>query len=264
MRNTASVEEFKGSQRLFVDRNHPWVNQTSSVLLQSWRGNCDLQLHIFESDPKHADLSEIARITDYVVAYSCKGNVTWKEEIDQTRELLMSSDEITGDKLDVRRVVRKVMNKTASKRIISKQEAMVLLADLPLVECTETIDSVSINNTKKLRTDSESPNDRRFITLYQNRPPGDETLSPYQYFIKVKNDGRAITPSRPYIIPNFVGMASTPRFPVTDGCARHTIIVHTHWRKHPQLNNWIVAFNRFITSGECPKFCRLAHDRVMQ
>jgi hypothetical protein len=35
------------------------------------------------------DISEIARVTDYIVAYSCKGNLTMKEEKEQTKKLVM-------------------------------------------------------------------------------------------------------------------------------------------------------------------------------
>ena len=73
-----------------MPRNHPRVNQTSSLMLQSWRGNCDVQLLIYDSNPKTPDISEIARVTDYVVAYSCKGNATLKEEIQQNIKISMA------------------------------------------------------------------------------------------------------------------------------------------------------------------------------
>lgn len=59
-------------------------------MLQSWRGNCDVQLLIYNCDPKHPNMSEIARVTDYVVAYACKGNVTMKEEREQNKQLIMA------------------------------------------------------------------------------------------------------------------------------------------------------------------------------
>ncbi len=59
-------------------------------LLQSWRGNCDIQLIVYNCDPKYPNISEIARVTDYVVAYACKGNSTVKEELEQNRRLIMA------------------------------------------------------------------------------------------------------------------------------------------------------------------------------
>ena len=76
-------------QRLYLPRNHPRVNQTSTTLLQSWRGNCDIQLIVYDSDPNQPSLAEIAKVSDYVVAYSCKGNCTYKEEREQNKQFLL-------------------------------------------------------------------------------------------------------------------------------------------------------------------------------
>lgn len=59
-------------------------------LLQSWRGNCDIQILVYNYDPMHPDWSEIAKVSDYVVAYASKGNTTLKEEREQTRRLLLA------------------------------------------------------------------------------------------------------------------------------------------------------------------------------
>jgi len=70
----------KGTCRLLLERNNPRMIQTSMKVLQSWRSNCDVQLIIYESDPKNPDLSELAKVTDYVVSYACKGNCTHDAE----------------------------------------------------------------------------------------------------------------------------------------------------------------------------------------
>jgi hypothetical protein len=58
-------------------------------MLQSWRANCDIQILIYNCDPKKPDVAEIARITDYVASYSCKGNATVKEEKEQLKRVIM-------------------------------------------------------------------------------------------------------------------------------------------------------------------------------
>jgi len=70
----------KGTCRLMLQRNNPRMIQTSMKVLQSWRSNCDVQLIIYESDPKNPDLTELAKVTDYVVSYACKGNCTHDAE----------------------------------------------------------------------------------------------------------------------------------------------------------------------------------------
>ena len=232
-------------------------------MLQSWRANCDIQLLIYNGDPTNPDLNEIARVTDYVVAYSCKGNITWKEEIEQTKQLVKSAEEFSGDKSDIARVAKKVMNKTASKRIISRQECMLLLADLPLVQCSETIESVPINNSKTISSNTVKQ-DRRLITCYSKRPKHWETMTLKDYFLATKNSGWRPDNRRKFIIPSFCGFSGQPTYPVTEAYARHTIIVNKPWRSYPVNLNWIIEFNAFINSIECPKSCKLAYNRVIQ
>lgn len=80
--------DHKRSQKLYMPRNNKRLNQTSTDLLRSWRGNCDVQIIVYNCDPKKPDVAEIARVTDYVVAYSCKGNSTIAEEREQMKKLI--------------------------------------------------------------------------------------------------------------------------------------------------------------------------------
>ena len=82
--------DHKRTRKLFMPRNHRRVNQTSVNLLQSWRGNCDIQILIYDCDPRYPNIAEIARVTDYVVAYACKGNTTVKEEREQNKQLILA------------------------------------------------------------------------------------------------------------------------------------------------------------------------------
>ena len=261
---SAVKTDHRRCQKLQMARNHPRVTQTSHHMIQSWRANCDVQILCYNSDPKSPDLSEIARITDYIVSYSCKGNTTWKEESEQIKKLIKASEDLSGDKNDVKRLAKQVMNKAASKRLISKQEAMVLLTELPLVTCTESIESISINNSKTLKLEGESKSDQRLVTRYSKRPEWMSPMSLYDYFIYTYNEDPNRKNKKKYTIPNFCGISGTPKFPVTEGYARHSIIVHMPWRTYPTGLNWIDIFNEFINSNMCPKACRMSYDRVMQ
>lgn len=248
------------SQKLYMPRNHPRITQTSLDLLQSWRANCDVQILIYNCDPKSPDVSDIARVTDYIVAYSCKGNTTLKEEREQNKRMIIHANNQTDNQEDVRRVCKQIMNKAASKRIISKQEAVVLLAELDLCHCSETIQSVSISNSSKVRVTSSERTTRTFIQQYANRPNQQENMSLYDYFMYVKNPPG----TEKEIIPNFVGVNGTPKFPVTEGYARHVVIVYRPWRKYPRDLDWILEFNNFIHSGDCPKSAQMHYERVVQ
>ena len=78
----------RGYNKVELQRNHKRVTQSSLDMCQSWRGNCDFQMLLYESDPLNPDPSEIARVTDYVVAYACKGNKTLADEKRQIKSLI--------------------------------------------------------------------------------------------------------------------------------------------------------------------------------
>lgn len=260
MTDTAEIKmDKKRSTKLYMPRNNIRVNQTSTTLLQGWRGNCDVQILVYRCDPKKPDSSEIARVTDYVASYSCKGNYSLKEERQHNKDLIMASEDYTGDKKDVVRICKQAMNKCASKRLISKQEAMVLLADLPLTLCTEGFESVSLTHSKQVSLDGEMKEDKKFISQYAERPELFEQCSLYNYFHRRKNQNDGSQK----IIPNFVGVTGTPTYPVSKEYARHVITVYRPWRQYPKDLDWIAEFNNFINSEECPASAKMPYERVM-
>ena len=56
------------------------MQQISTVQLQSWRANCDVQLLLYNSDPYIPNLSEIVKVADYIVSYITKGNIGYMTE----------------------------------------------------------------------------------------------------------------------------------------------------------------------------------------
>ena len=90
LRNTSEiVRDPRGYNRLELKRNTKRMVQTSKSLVQAWRGNCDLQVLLYDSPADDFDFSEIARITDYVVSYACKGNTTLQVEKDNIKSVIM-------------------------------------------------------------------------------------------------------------------------------------------------------------------------------
>ena len=47
------------------------------------------------------------------------------------------------------------MNRCTTQRTISKQECMVLVSGMPLVQCSENIQTVSISDSKRLSKKSQ-------------------------------------------------------------------------------------------------------------
>ena len=80
------VHDLRGFDRMELPRNHKRIVASSKWLLQGWRANCDIQVLLYNCDPLCPDPDEIARVTDYIVAYACKGNDYCRRE--ETNESL--------------------------------------------------------------------------------------------------------------------------------------------------------------------------------
>lgn len=260
LRVKAAVVREQGKHlKLHMPRNHSRLNQTSQSMLQSWRGNCDIQILIYDSDPDHPNIKEISRVTDYVVAYNSKGNSTWMEEMTTSKNLIMNAESVTEDTMDLKRVCKQIMNKAATRRLISKQEASFLLADLALTKCSEQIENVSISQTKKIAIHS-SKTETKFINVYAKRDAQYEHLSLHEYYPIYRQVIQNKSPS----IPHYTGVNGYPCFPPSQAYARHVLICYKPWTVYPDRPNWQEEFHNFINSSNCPKSARLTYDRVMQ
>jgi hypothetical protein len=61
------------------------------------------------------------------------------------RDLVLRSDEITGNKCGLYNVTRRLLNRTMVTRSIPKQERMVQLGNVQLVVCSGSIQLVSLS-----------------------------------------------------------------------------------------------------------------------
>jgi hypothetical protein len=87
---------------------------------------------------------------------------------------------------------RKNLNRASVERNISKQEAMWLAGQLPLVLCSETLKPVSLSPYSRVRnckeqcgTDGEG-GDTSWVTKYEKRPV-EENVSFHQYVSRELN-----------------------------------------------------------------------------
>lgn len=194
------------------------------------------------------------------MAYSCKGATTFYEELDQSAKLILNSESIEGGKRDVMRVTKQILNDCARKRMISKQEAMVMLGGLDLVLCSETIENVSISSSKRLRKMETKSADNSFITQYEKRSHLLEDKNMYDYWDIIKNPDKTTQQK----IPHFVGVNGTPTYPVTEQYARHTLIVFKPWRKYPRQKTWKQDFNTYIHSPNVHIAAYLPYKRAFE
>ena len=119
------MKDVCGFNRLELPRNNKMTVQSSLYLLQGWRANCDIQLILYDSDPTNPDCEELAKVTDYVVAYASKGNYSLQGEKEIFKSYILGlNDEAVnqGDVNEAKRLARMILNKSMSEKVISKQD----------------------------------------------------------------------------------------------------------------------------------------------
>jgi hypothetical protein len=82
--------DHKGISHFRQRRTHsPRLVQHSNFVLKGWRGNCDIKLLLYYSDPSCPDISEIEDVCRYVVSYTGKRHNTSQTEKDAIQNIIM-------------------------------------------------------------------------------------------------------------------------------------------------------------------------------
>jgi hypothetical protein len=117
---------------------------TSMFLTQFLRGNEDVKPLIYQSDPSKPDPEDIITCSDYLAGYQMKGAQTIAIERKNMKDLVMIMEDKNGDITGFFYAAWKLLNRASVELTISKQEAMCLVGQLPLVLCSETLRPVSL------------------------------------------------------------------------------------------------------------------------
>ena len=79
----------------------------------------------------------IPRLFPFIVSFSrCNAHA-------QSPDSTSSAEEVSGNIDDVITLARKLLNRAVVSRLVPKQECMVELDKLPLILCSETIESIN-------------------------------------------------------------------------------------------------------------------------
>jgi hypothetical protein len=154
------------------------------------------------------------------------------------------------------------LNRSVAQRTISKQEAMCELGKLPMVICSETIETVSLSGASRLQLEPNIYNNT-FFAKYKNRV-GNENLSLHQYFHYIKNDIQRSS-SQKEIVPHYVGGSAIPKYPITQSYATIELLKHKPWNISNQPSNSenvIEEFEFFLKSEQCPLSVKLNYERA--
>ena len=85
----AITHDHMGFLKLEMPRNHPRLVQAPLTILRGWRGICDFKILLYKSTNGKPHPEEISTVTDYVVAYQCKGNERIQAEIQLLRDFAL-------------------------------------------------------------------------------------------------------------------------------------------------------------------------------
>ena len=257
------VRDLRGFNRLDMarDKRDTRTVQSSLWLAQGWRANCDIQILLYESNPDFPDPCDIAKVTDYVVSYACKGNESLSEERNQIAALIKNEKETSGTTQDVKRLARKILNKTIGHKMISKQEAIVQGGGLKLFDCSERIETVSLSSSYRLCR-GEGYDSKTMLMQYAKRDDMYADYSLHEYFMFVKNFCRRTMDV--VTIPHYVGGNSQPCYPPSEGYAKSVMLIHSPWKGKFEMDgrDFVSEFSTFLKSHKCPDIVRIPYERI--
>jgi hypothetical protein len=166
-------------------RNNKIMVQTSMFLTQAWRGDVDGKPLLYQSDPSNPDPEDIVTCIDYLVGYQVKGAQTLAIEKKNMKYLVTDMEDMYGNKERVFSATRKLLNCASVDRTISKQEAMFLLAQLPLILCSYRIEPVSLYPSRRICNKIESKKAKHWKISDGSRSMNGELeiILPFPYWI---------------------------------------------------------------------------------
>jgi hypothetical protein len=200
---------FKKHKVFKSPRNTRRMVQTSMFLTQVWRGNMDVKPLLYQSDPRNPDAEDIITCSDYLVGYQMKGPHTIEIERKNMKDLVMRMEDKNGDITGFFNAARKLLNRASVERTISKQEAMFLVGQLPLVLCSENLKPVSLSPYSRVRNCKDQcgndgeVGDTSWVTKYEKQP-GEENLSFHQYVSRELNFKRKVHEKK-LMVPHYTG-----------------------------------------------------------
>jgi hypothetical protein len=146
---------------------------------------------------------------------------------------------------------------------------MCLLAQLPLVFCSERIEPVSLSPSRRICNQIEAKKDKTledtsWVTEYERRT-GDSTLSFHHYVTGVMSRKKNRTLKE--IVPHYTGSIQFCSFPISETYCYQVLLAYTPWSKSNPLSNKQVKtyrdqFLEFVSSPISPQTILLAYERA--
>ena len=123
---------------------------------------------LYDKSSMKPSASKTIKVMRYIVDYASKITETEKQTKDKLKLLINEEKECASNTPDVRRVAIKCMNQFTKDKLISKQEAMCLSGGLKLFLCSETIETISISESKTIDSSGKIEGEK-YLTDYSRR-----------------------------------------------------------------------------------------------
>jgi hypothetical protein len=195
---------------------------------------------LYQSD---TDPEDIVTRSDYLVGYQMKGAQTLAIEKKNMKDLVMNMENMYGNKEGVFSAARKLLNRASVDRTISKQEAMCLLAQLPLILCSERIETASLSPSRRICNQIEAKKDKTledtsWVTEYERRT-GDSTLCFHHYVTGKMNCKKNRTSKE--MLPYYTGSIQFGSFPILETYCHQVLY---YWHTNHGQNRILCQTNR--------------------
>jgi len=160
--NTSNTTQYKAN--IITKRNDPRLNNHQRLQLQGWRANCDIQPVI----DYHA-------CVEYLAKYASKGEPR-SPAIKSAFNSIIQNCNIQSSPT---KLIKKVIMKSLGQRDFSAQETMHHLLSLKLVSSSFNVIPVSLNGSRKIKTNSvegDVATNDSLLDVYANRAKYSETI----------------------------------------------------------------------------------------
>ena len=240
------------------------LNQTSLYMTQLWRGNVDVKPLLYFSNPMHPDMEDIVAVTDYVIGYQMKGAETLAVERKNMLNLIMKATDDSGTKEGLYTIARRWLNRSSVTRCISRQEAQCLLVGLPLVKCSEHIESIPISYRLKSHSEKDDSSSKSWILKYKNRNE-DLEFSFHEYLLKNLNLNKK--KGSPDCIPHYSGVVQYCKLPLSEYYCENALLIYKNWSKSNPIikvndESFVSQFKTFLKSNDCPCHLLITYERA--
>jgi hypothetical protein len=133
------------------------------------------------------------------------------------------------------------LNRASVERTISKQEAMCLVGQLPLVLCSETLKPVSLSpysrviNCKEQCGNDGEGGDTSWVTKYEKRP-GEENVIFHQFVSRELNLKRKVHDKK-LMVPHYIGSKQFCSFPLSESYFYQVLMAYKPWPISNKIRN---------------------------